>query len=155
MKIFNKNNNGVSVIVSVLIVAVISIIIVVPIYAYLSGMPKKTGPIAITIDCKYYNDTKILKLIHLNGDPIYNAITIDEVDGNSWNNLAVRINDLLTGPNGVGKANITEIPNQQNFTKGDMITILFDGDAIESKDVITVYYTPKGQLIREYVIKID
>ncbi len=150
-----KNNYCVSVIVSILIVIVISIIIIVPIYVYLTGMPKKTGPIALTIDCKYYNDTRILKLTHLNGDSIYDAVTIDEVDGNSWNNIAIRINDLLTGPNGVGKANITGIPNQQNFTKGDIITIIFDGDFIESEDVITIYYTPKGQLIKEYIIKIN
>lgn len=156
IKSFIKNKNCVSVIVSIIVVLVVSVIIVVPIYVYLTGMPKKTGPITLTIDCKYYNDTKILKLTHLNGDPIYDAITLDEVNGNSWNNMAVRINDLLTGPNAVGKANITEIPNQQNFTKGDSFNLVFIGDDIETNDVVTIYYTARGgQKIKEYTIKIS
>ena len=94
MKRILKKNDCISVIVSILIVVVISIIIVVPIYVYLTGMPKKTGPITISIDCKYNNDTKTLRIIHLSGESINNAITIDAM-GNSWNRMEVRGNNRL------------------------------------------------------------
>ena len=153
MKDGTNKEKGVSSMIAVIVLIFIVFGIAAVLIAALTAVGLREEPIDTRIGVDgFYRGSKQLSLIHLEGDTIHDAFTIDEgrIKAGNWGNLTVEINARLveTDPSGHVRYNgkVPEGAVNIDFCQGDVLVLPLKEPLI-IHDALLIHYAPMNQLL--------